>query len=218
MRNILILNLFIFLGFVISCNKPSEEPKVDETESTELNNDKIKETETKTDELNKGDKIMVLISTNQGDIKLELDKEKAPVTVENFLSYVNEGFYDGTIFHRVIPNFMVQGGGFSEDMNQKPTKSPIKNEADNGLTNGRGTLAMARTNVVDSATSQFFINLVDNDFLNNGARDFGYAVFGKVSEGMDIVDKIAAVKTGTSGPFRDVPTEAVIINSVKVVE
>lgn len=218
MRNILILNLFIFLGFFISCNKPSEEPKVDETESAELNSDKIQETETQTDEVNKGDKIMVLISTNHGDIKLELDKEKAPVTVENFLSYVNEGFYDGTIFHRVIPNFMVQGGGFSQGMEQKPTKQPIKNEADNGLTNGRGTVAMARTNVVDSATSQFFINLVDNDFLNNGARDFGYAVFGKVSQGMDVVDKIASVKTGTNGPFRDVPTEAVIINSVKVVE
>ena len=161
---------------------------------------------------------VVIISTSKGDIKVELFKNEAPVTVENFLSYVNDGFYDGTIFHRVIPNFMVQGGGFTPDFVQKPTKAPIKNEANNGLKNDRGTLAMARTQVVDSATSQFFINIVNNDFLNNGARDFGYAVFGKVIDGMDVVDAIAAVPTGNKGMHGDVPTEDVVIESVKVVE
>lgn len=161
---------------------------------------------------------VVIISTSKGDIKVELFKNEAPVTVENFLSYVNDGFYDGTIFHRVIPNFMVQGGGFTPDFAQKPTKAPIKNEANNGLKNDRGTLAMARTQVVDSATSQFFINVVNNDFLNNGARDFGYAVFGKVVDGMDVVDAIAAVPTSNKGMHGDVPTEDVVIESVKVVE
>ena len=158
-------------------------------------------------------KPMVLISTSQGDIKLELHEEEAPITVANFLSYVGEGFYDGTIFHRVINNFMIQGGGMTADMNQKATKAPIKNEADNGLKNGRGTIAMARTAVVDSATSQFFINHRDNSFLDHGARDFGYAVFGKVVEGMDVVDKIAAVKTKPG----DVPVETITILSMKVV-
>ena len=132
---------------------------------------------------------MVLISTSQGDIKLELYEEKAPITVANFLSYVEEGFFDGTIFHRVINNFMIQGGGFSADMKQKPTKAPIKNEADNGLKNDRGTIAMARTAVVDSATSQFFINHGDNTFLNHGARDFGYAVFGKLLRELKLLTK-----------------------------
>lgn len=161
---------------------------------------------------------MVMMSTSLGDIKIELYQDKAPITVQNFLSYVNDGFFDGTIFHRVIPNFMVQGGGFTQDMQQKPTKAPIKNEADNGLKNDVGTIAMARTGVVDSATSQFFINQADNDFLNHGSRDFGYAVFGKVVEGMDVVNKIAGVKTGRLGPFQDVPLEPVLINSVRVVE
>jgi peptidyl-prolyl cis-trans isomerase A (cyclophilin A) len=131
---------------------------------------------------------------------------------------VNDGFYDGTIFHRVIPSFMIQGGGFTPDFAQKPTKAPIKNEANNGLKNDRGTLAMARTQVVDSATSQFFINLVNNDFLNNGARDYGYAVFGKVVDGMDVVDAIAAVPTDNKGMHGNVPTEDVVIESVKVVQ
>ena len=161
---------------------------------------------------------MVLISTSLGDIKVELDSEKAPISTENFLSYVKSGFYDGTIFHRVIPGFMVQCGGFDTDMNQKKPNDPIKNEADNGLKNVRGTLSMARTNVVDSATSQFFINLKDNDFLDNGARDFGYAVFGKVVEGMDVVDKIAKVRTGNKGMHQNVPMDNVVINSAKVVE
>lgn len=161
---------------------------------------------------------MVIISTSKGDIKVELFKNEAPITVENFLSYVNDGFYDGTIFHRVIPNFMIQGGGFTPDFVQKETKAPIKNEATNGLKNDRGTLAMARTQVVDSATSQFFINIVDNDFLNNGARDYGYAVFGKVTDGMDVVDAIAGVPTANKGMHGNVPTEDVVIESVKVVE
>ena len=156
---------------------------------------------------------MVLISTSLGDIKLELYEEEAPITVANFLSYVEEGFYDSTIFHRVINNFMIQGGGIAADMKQKPTKAPIKNEADNGLKNERGTIAMARTAEVNSATSQFFINHRDNAFLDHGARDFGYAVFGKVVEGIEIVDKIAAVQTRPG----DVPVETVSILSMKVV-
>ena len=159
-------------------------------------------------------KPMVLISTSLGDIKLELYEKEAPITVANFLSYVEEGFYDSTIFHRVINNFMVQGGGITADMKQKPTKAPIKNEADNGLKNERGTIAMARTADVNSATSQFFINHKDNSFLDHGVRDFGYAVFGKVVEGIEIVDKIAAVKTRPG----DVPVETVSILSMKVVD
>lgn len=158
-------------------------------------------------------KPMVLISTSLGDIKLELYEEKAPITAANFLSYVEEGFYDNTIFHRVINNFMIQGGGMTADMKQKQTKDPIKNEADNGLKNERGTIAMARTADVNSATSQFFINHRDNAFLDHGARDFGYAVFGKVVEGIEIVDKIAAVQTRPG----DVPVETVSILSMKVV-
>lgn len=165
----------------------------------------------------KGGNRVVIMSTSMGDIKIELYLDKAPETVKNFLSYVNDKFYDGTIFHRVIPGFMIQGGGFTPDMKQKPTKAPIKNEADNGLKNDTGTIAMARTSVVDSATSQFFINLVDNDFLNHGDRDFGYAVFGKVIEGMDVVRKIAGVKTANHGPFQDVPVEPVVIKSVHVI-
>ena len=160
----------------------------------------------------------ILMETSLGNIKIELDQAKAPITVKNFLSYVDEKFYDGTLFHRVIGNFMIQGGGFTADMQQKRVKAPIKNEAGNGLKNMRGTIVMARTNVVDSATAQFFINVVDNDFLNHQnttPQGFGYAVFGKVIEGMDVVDKIKAVKTGSKMGFSDVPAEAVVINSVK---
>ena len=159
---------------------------------------------------------MITIKTNHGDIKAELFDEKAPITCENFRQYVNDGFFDGTIFHRVIPNFMIQGGGFDEDMQQKPTREPIKNEADNGEGNRRGTLAMARTADVNSATAQFFINLRDNDFLNHGGRDFGYAVFGEVTEGMDVVDTIAGVKTGNQGMHSDVPVETVTIIEVTI--
>ncbi len=165
------------------------------------------------DKVEKGGNPVVLIKTSKGDIKVELYKEKAPISVENFLSYVNDGYYNGTIFHRVIKNFMIQGGGFTADMKQKSPKDPIKNEAKNGLSNSKGTLAMARTAVVDSATSQFFINHADNKFLDHGTRDYGYAVFGKVIEGMDIVDKIAIVPTG----HQDVPTETVTIESITLV-
>ena len=164
---------------------------------------------------------MVLMSTSLGDVKIELDAEKAPVTVQNFLAYVNDKFYDGTVFHRVIPNFMIQGGGFDAAMQQKPTKAPIKNEAGNGLKNLTGTLAMARTNVVDSATAQFFINVKDNAFLdhkNETPAGFGYAVFGKVVAGMDVVRKIEQVQTATKGGHENVPVEPVVIKSITVVK
>jgi peptidyl-prolyl cis-trans isomerase A (cyclophilin A) len=161
---------------------------------------------------------MITIKTNHGDISVELFDEKAPVSCENFLQYVKDGHFDGTIFHRVIPNFMIQGGGMEEDMSSRPTRDPIKNEADNGEKNERGTLAMARTGVVDSATSQFFINLGSNDFLNHGGRDFGYAVFGRVSDGMDVVDAIAAVATGNTGGHGDVPLDTVTIIEVTIAE
>ena len=163
---------------------------------------------------------IVSMSTSVGDLKIELYKDKAPATVANFLSYVNDKAYDGTIFHRVIPHFMIQGGGFTPDMKQKPTKAAIKNEAGNGLKNDFGTLAMARTSDVNSATAQFFINAKDNDFLNhkdNTIEGFGYCVFGKVIEGSKVVQKIEAVETETKGMYEDVPVEPVIIKSIKVV-
>ncbi len=162
---------------------------------------------------------IVEMKTSEGKIRIELWADKAPETVKNFLRYVEEGLYDGTIFHRVIDNFMIQGGGFTADMNQKKTHEPIKNEAAGTLKNDRGTIAMARTNVVDSATSQFFINLKDNDFLNHrdaSPMGFGYAVFGKVIEGMDVVDKIAKVPTANAGPHQNVPVKPVVIESAKV--
>ena len=157
----------------------------------------------------------VLLTTSLGEIEIELNAEKAPVSTANFLSYVDSGYYAGTQFHRVIPGFMVQGGGFDASMQQKDTLAPIKNEADNGLHNVRGTLAMARTQVRDSATSQFFINHKDNAFLDNGSRDFGYAVFGKVTRGMDVVDKIAQVPTANRGGHQNVPREPVLISEAK---
>jgi cyclophilin family peptidyl-prolyl cis-trans isomerase len=160
--------------------------------------------------------VLVVMKTSKGDVTLELDADKAPDTVRNFLRYVDEGFYDGTVFHRVIKNFMIQGGGFTPDMKQKKTHEPVKNEAKNGLKNLRGTLAMARTSDPHSATAQFFINHKDNDFLDYPGQDgWGYAVFGKVTGGMEVVDAIAMVPTGSSGGFRDVPTETVTILSVK---
>ena len=153
----------------------------------------------------------VRLSTLQGDIVLELNADKAPKTVENFIQYVKDGHYDGLVFHRVIPGFMIQGGGFNADMQQKATRAPIALEATNGLKNERGTIAMARTNVPDSATSQFFINVVDNAMLNATGPGNGYAVFGKVTAGMDVVDKIRAVPTGSRGMHRDVPTTPVTI-------
>jgi len=152
--------------------------------------------------------------TDKGTIRIELFDDKAPVTCENFRQYVADGFFNDTIFHRVIPNFMIQGGGMEADMSQKKTRAPIKNEADNGESNRRGTLAMARTMDINSATAQFFINLRDNDFLDHGTRDFGYAVFGEVVDGMDVVDAIAAVPTGNKGGHQDVPVETVTIVEV----
>ena len=159
----------------------------------------------------------VVLDTSLGTIKIELDAAKAPITVKNFLTYVDDKFYDGTIFHRVISNFMIQGGGFEPGMRQKPTKGQIKNESSNGLKNALGTVAMARTNVPDSATSQFFINLKDNGFLNKAeAQDgVGYCVFGKVIDGLDVVDKIKAVRTANKGGHGDVPVQDVVINSVR---
>jgi peptidyl-prolyl cis-trans isomerase B (cyclophilin B) len=162
----------------------------------------------------------VKLETSKGDIVIELNEDKAPVTVKNFLNYVNDGFYDGTIFHRVIPNFMIQGGGFDDQMMQKNTRDPIKNEADNGLANDRGTIAMARTQDPDSATAQFFINHRDNAFLNYTApsiQGWGYCVFGKVTDGMDVVDAIAGVKTTNRGGHSDVPEDVITITSATVV-
>jgi len=159
----------------------------------------------------------VVMTTNHGTITLELDAEKAPKTVKNFLSYTEAGFYDGTIFHRVIDNFMIQGGGFNADMSQKTTEAPIENEADNGLKNDRGTIAMARTMDPHSATAQFFINVKDNDFLNHSGKNmqgWGYAVFGKVTEGDDVLDAIRGVATGSKAGHQDVPVEDVTIESV----
>jgi len=160
----------------------------------------------------------VRITTNLGDIVLELNREKAPKSVENFLGYVQEGFYNGTVFHRVIAGFMIQGGGFTQDLQKKPTRAPIENEANNGLKNVNGTIAMARTNDPHSATAQFFINVTDNAFLNHtspSSRGWGYAVFGKVIEGMDVVDKIRKTPTGSGGQFRsDVPRTPVVIEKV----
>lgn len=157
----------------------------------------------------------VVLSTSHGDVTLELFATEAPGTVENFLAYVDAGFYADTVFHRVIPGFMVQCGGMTADLRPKPTRAPIRNEADNGLKNRRGTLAMARTSDIHSATAQFFINLVDNTFLDHGTRDFGYAVFGRVTAGMEVVDAIAKVKTGRRGPHDDVPTDAVLIRQAR---
>jgi cyclophilin family peptidyl-prolyl cis-trans isomerase len=162
---------------------------------------------------------VVRLRTNFGDIRVQLDSKKAPVSTDNFLQYVRDGHYDGTIFHRVIPGFMIQGGGMDARMREKKNRGGIRNEAGNGLRNARGTLAMARTGVVDSATSQFFINLKDNAFLNHrdeSAQGFGYAVFGRVVEGMEVVDKIAGVSTGNQGMHSDVPQEPVVIENATV--
>jgi len=159
---------------------------------------------------------MITIVTTHGDIVAELFKESAPLSCENFLQYAADGFFADTVFHRVIPNFMIQGGGMLADLNRKSTRAAIKNEAENGEKNKRGTLAMARTGEVDSATSQFFINLKDNSFLDHSDRDFGYAVFGKVVDGMDVVDSIASVATGNQSGHQDVPLEAVTITEVRL--
>jgi peptidyl-prolyl cis-trans isomerase A (cyclophilin A) len=158
---------------------------------------------------------MIRFETTLGDFTVELFEKEAPISSANFLSYIDDEFFDSTIFHRIVPGFVIQGGGFTEDMSQKRTKATIKNEADNGLKNKRGTLSMARTSDINSATSQFFVNLKDNDFLDNSRGNFGYAVFAKVTEGMDVVDKIAVAETGRKKGFDDVPVEAVIMKSVR---
>jgi len=161
---------------------------------------------------------MVRFETSHGSFTIELFPKEAPVTVENFLKYVDDGFFDGTIFHRIVPGFVIQGGGLTAEFDNKETRDPIKNEAKNGLKNGRGWLSMARTSDINSATSQFFVNLSDNAFLDHGPRDYGYAVFGRVTEGMETVDKIAKVKTGRRKGYQDAPMEDVIITSAKQVE
>jgi peptidyl-prolyl cis-trans isomerase A (cyclophilin A) len=158
---------------------------------------------------------MIRFETTLGEFTVELFEKEAPVKVANFLKYIDEGFFDATIFHRIVPGFVIQGGGFIEDMSQKRTNPTIKNEADNGLKNARGTLSMARTNDINSATSQFFVNLKDNDALDHKRSNFGYAVFGKVTQGMEVIDQIAAVETGRRKGHDDVPVEAVIMTSVR---
>jgi len=170
---------------------------------------------------NSGDKVMVEMHTSKGLITLELDAEKAPVTVANFIEYVNSGHFDGTIFHRVIPGFVIQGGGLESGMKEKPTQAPIENEADNGLKNVTGSICMARTNDPHSATSQFFINLKDNQFLDHTEKSpqgWGYAVFGQVTDGMDVVEAIAAVQTGNAGFHQDVPVEDIVVEKVIITD
>ena len=161
---------------------------------------------------------MIRFETTLGNFTIEFFEKEAPISVANFLAYIDDGFFDGTIFHRIVPGFVIQGGGFTEDLSQKRTKPAIKNEADNGLKNGRGTLSMARTNDINSATSQFFVNLKDNDFLDHTSGNFGYAVFARVTEGLDVIDKIAAVETGRKRGMDDVPLEPVIMTSVRRVD
>ena len=158
---------------------------------------------------------MIRFTTTLGDFTVEFFEKEAPISVANFLKYVDDGFFDGTIFHRIVPGFVIQGGGFTEDMSQKRTNPAIKNEADNGLKNSRGSLSMARTNDINSATSQFFVNLKDNDFLDHSRGNFGYAVFARVTEGMDVIDKIAKVPTGKRKGHSDVPTQDVLIKSAR---
>lgn len=212
-KKISLLGLFIAVLLINGCVK-----KAPQTSSGTNNvNEESKPKPLVNENVSTGKKI-VKIQTSMGDIVVELNEEKAPITVKNFLDYVNSGFYNGTIFHRVIKDFMIQGGGFIADMSQKRTNAPIKIESANGLKNDRGTIAMARTDVPDSATSQFFINHKTNDFLNYaGPANPGYAVFGKVIEGMDVVDKIAVVRTATRGRDGDVPVDVITITSVSVV-
>ena len=217
-----LIGLFVCALLICGCSKeepessssastPSIAPSVDQT------NDESKP-EPEIEIVAVTGKKVVKIETSMGDILVELNEEKAPITVKNFLSYVEEGFYDGTIFHRVINRFMIQGGGFNDDMSRKSTKPPIKIESSNGLRNDRGTIAMARTGVPDSATSQFFINHKNNDGLNyDGASNPGYAVFGKVIQGLDVVDKIAVVPTTRRNGMDDVPVDVITINSIAVI-
>ena len=207
---VLCASLFVSFAFAQKPAEPAKAkaaPKAAEAKSSACKPD------------NKGTPVKVKLTTSMGAITLELDSEKAPISTENFVKYVESGHYNGTIFHRVIGTFMIQGGGFTKDLVQKPTNAAIKNEAANGLKNDNYTVAMARTGVVDSATTQFFINVSNNDFLNHaGPANFGYAVFGKVVEGMDVIDKIKAVKTGGKGMFpTDVPQETITIEKAECI-
>ncbi len=230
-----LMSFLLLFVFIAGCNatenatdtRNAAQQKTTETlKKVETTQTRTAGTSTKTtDSKAKGDKMsanpMIKMETSKGTMTIELFADKAPNSVANFVSYVEDGFYDGLIFHRVIPNFMVQGGGMLPDMTEKPNKAPIKNEANNGLKNDRGTLAMARTQDPHSATSQFFINLKDNDFLNFTSETpagWGYAVFGKVTDGLDVIDEIAKVKTGNHGAHGDVPLEPVMINKVTVIK
>jgi len=198
--------------FILGCASTNS-AAIPETQSNSLSN-------TNNQEITMSDMPVVQLETSMGDITIELNEEKAPKTVENFLNYVNSGHYEGTIFHRVIDGFMIQGGGMDAQMNEKKTNAPIENEADNGLKNDKGTIAMARTQDPHSATSQFFINVKDNDFLNHSGKNmqgWGYTVFGKVTDGMDVIEKMRSVATGRFGMHADVPNEPITINSAKVV-
>ncbi len=206
---VLIVFVVSAVALMASCDKQTSDASDKKTEER-IVSEKPKETAMRPKK--------VKLETTMGDIVIELNEKAAPITVKNFLQYVKEGFYNGTIFHRVIPNFMIQGGGFTAEMKQKIPRPPITNEASNGLKNDLGTIAMARTNNPNSATAQFFINLKNNDFLNHtGPSNPGYAVFGKVVKGMDVVDAVAAVKTTRKGPHANVPVEAVVIKSAKIV-
>lgn len=218
--NQFLIVLFSFFFLITGCDANEQKTETTAEESIKKVSTQNKtETIKKTTETQKtGEKMsanpVIIMETSKGTMKIELDAEKAPKSSENFVNYVNDGFYDGLIFHRVIPNFMVQGGGMNPDMSEKANKAPINNEANNGLKNDRGTIAMARTNDPHSATSQFFINLKDNDFLNHTSESpagWGYAVFGKVTDGLEVIDEIAKVKTGNHGHHGDVPLEAITI-------
>ena len=213
MKKILWISPFVLSFFILSGQVSAQEAKPEKTIKKEVKKNTPKKKKEKP--------VTVKIETSMGVITVELDNEKAPISVKNFLNYVDKKFYDDLIFHRVIDDFMIQGGGFDKKLSLRPTDAPIKNEANNGLRNHKGTIAMARTPDPDSATAQFFINLKDNNFLNHQGplpRDYGYDVFGKVSDGMDVVEKIGKVKTTSSGQMRDVPAEAVVIKSIRKVE
>jgi cyclophilin family peptidyl-prolyl cis-trans isomerase len=214
-RYSLIIVIAIF-GLSVAC-LGDDKPAAPAPPSPDANNPQTQQNPVEPNKITQEPK-MIKLETTKGDIVIEVNETAAPVTSANFLKYVQDGFYDGTIFHRVIPGFMIQGGGFTPDMTEKPTRAPIVNEAKNGLKNDRGTIAMARLTNPNSATAQFFINHINNSFLNySGPRNPGYAVFGKVTEGMDVVDEIAKVPTSSKGPYENVPVEPVIIKSAKIV-
>lgn len=222
MKNVRLFGLFALAAIIFGCTPTQEQKQTQNDRQGQQLQQASKQTQIENANLERNivsvENKTVKLETSMGNIVIELNAEKAPITVQNFLSYVESGFYSGTIFHRVMKGFMIQGGGLTENMDEKKTNPPIKNESTNGLTNARGTIAMARTDIPDSATCQFFINHVDNKFLDyQNAANPGYAVFGKVIEGMDVVDKIAAVKTTVRRGMEDVPVQPVMINSAEVI-